>query len=540
MLRRVRHGHRRGVELRRGTGPNQRKESILVRAFLYSCLCCLPLCAFATGAFASLKSARPPAVAGSFYPADAGELRAAVRAYLDAAVPVRQEEPLALIVPHAGYIYSGQIAADAWKQVAGHNYDLIVIVGINHKAAGFDGISVYDGPGYQTPLGVARCDRQLAAALNKADPRFAYSERADAQEHSVEVQVPFAQVVLPDVPIVAVVVGSADGKLWRAFGRALAKELSGRHPLLVASSDLSHYPPHDVAQASDHAVVSAIASLDPNAVQKTIRHTMQEGLPGLVTCACGEGDIVAVMTAAKLLGATRASVLSLANSGDTALGDVDRCVGYAAVTLTAGDRPSDTAALSRPIPLPPPGERLSDEDRSTLLTFARRTIAQYLASKTTPLFRENSPELLSKQGAFVTLRKHGALRGCIGHMAEDRALGQVVGAMALQAAFNDRRFPPLSKSELAEIEIEISVLSPAREVTDPRDIVLGRDGVVLKKLGHSAVFLPQVATEQGWNRSELLSALSRKAELPSDAWQKGAVLSVFRAEVFSESEQAGP
>ena len=290
---------------------------------------------------------------------------------------------------------------------------------------------------------------------------------------------------------------------------------------------------------SDHAVVAAIASLDPDAVETTIKEKMSEGLPGLVTCACGEGDIVAVMTVAKLLGATRASVLSLANSGDTALGDVNRCVGYAAVTLTAGERPSDTAALTQPIPLAPPEKRLSEEDRATLLSFARRTIAQYLASETTPLFRKRSPALLSKQGAFVTLRKHGALRGCIGHMAQDEALGQVVGAMALQAAFNDRRFPPLRSSELDEIEIEISVLSPAREVEDPEDIVLGRDGVVLRKSGHSAVFLPQVATEQGWNRSELLSALSRKAGLPQDAWRKGASFSVFQAEVFSEADSSG-
>lgn len=506
-----------------------------MRKLSVACLCCLLLCAVAAGVSAkTTKTPRPPAVAGSFYPEDPTHLRVAIREYLDAAVPVRPELPLALIVPHAGYLYSGQIAADAWKQAAGRNYDLIVIVGINHRAAGFDGISVYDGPGYRTPLGVARCDQSLAAELSRADPRFAYAERADREEHSVEVQVPFAQVVLPEVPIVAVVVGGADDGLWRKFGHALGKALAGRHPLLVASSDLSHYPPHEVAMASDHAVVSAIASLDPNALQKTIHQEMKAGHPGLATCACGEGDIIVVMTAARLLGATRASVLSLANSGDTAVGEADRCVGYAAVTLTAGDRPSDTAALAPPAPTPPPQGRLSDDDRAALLKFARHTIAQYLASETTPLFREDSAALKSKQGAFVTLRKHGALRGCIGHMAEDEPLGQVVGAMALQAAFNDRRFPPLRAGELDEVEIEISVLSLARDVAGPDEIVLGRDGVVLRKSGRSAVFLPQVASEQGWNRSELLSALSRKAGLPADAWREGARLSVFQAEVFSE------
>ena len=493
------------------------------------------LCMLACGPSPGLagQEPRPAAAAGAFYPEDPTRLRAAVQAFLDAAVPARPERPLVLVVPHAGYIYSGQIAADAFRQAAGHSYDVVVILGVNHKASGFGGISVYDGPGLRSPLGVAACDRTLAEALRQADPRFAFNARADAKEHSVEVQVPFIQTVLPGVPILDVVVGGNDPELWKSFGVALARTLAGRRPLIVASSDLSHYPSHADACASDRAVLEAVAALDPDLVLATIAGIMRKGAPELATCACGEGAIIAALTAARQLGALGAAVLSYANSGDTALGDRARCVGYGAVVLTGDGPPRDTAAL---VPVSPAGPEvpLSAADRRRLLQLARETIEQYLDSGTTPLARGLPPVLCRNQGAFVTLKKAGRLRGCIGHLAEDTPLGQVVGAMAMQAAFNDRRFDPLQKEELDGLEIEISVLTPFRPVSGPEAVVPGRDGVVLRKSGKSAVYLPQVATEQGWDRDQLLTQLSLKAGLPADAWRRGAQLSVFQAEVFGE------
>jgi MEMO1 family protein len=476
---------------------------------------------------------RPPAVAGEFYPDDATRLRAAIAAFLADAVPAQAEAPRMLVVPHAGYVYSGQLMADAWRQAAGRTYDVVVILGVNHHAAGFAGISVYDGPGYRTPLGIAACDRALARALSAADRRFAYVERADAQEHSVEVQVPFAQTVLPGVPLVAAVVGGDDPALWRDFGRALGQALQGRRALVVASSDLAHYPPHDEALASDRAVVAAIAGLDPAFLETTLAREMDRRRPGQVTGACGEGALVAALAAAPALGVTRASVLSCANSGDTALGDRERCVGYAALALTAGARASDLAVLA-PAAVASPTAPLGEDDRRQLLAFARTTIAQYLASRTAPLFRGGSAVLRRPQGVFVTLNEDGQLRGCIGRLAGDLPLGQAVGAMALQAAFDDPRFAPLRAEELGRLSIEISALTPPAPVSGPRDIVVGRDGVVLRKGGRSAVFLPQVATEQGWDRDELLAQLCVKAGLPRDAWREGAQFSVFQAVVFGE------
>ncbi|MCL5266527.1 MAG: AmmeMemoRadiSam system protein A [Bacteroidetes bacterium] len=182
-----------------------------------------------------------------------------------------------------------------------------------------------------------------------------------------------------------------------------------------------------------------------------------------------------------------------------------------------------------------PDYRLDSSDKRTLLGYARKTLKQYFTSQTVPLPRHFNPFLKVKRGAFVTLRKNGELHGCIGHMAEDRPLSTVVGAMALQAAFNDPRFSPLSAEELRQVEIEISVLTPIAKVGSAADIVLERDGVVIKKGERQAVFLPQVATETGWSKEVFLDQLCYKAGLNAGDWKK-ADLYAFQADVFSESE----
>jgi AmmeMemoRadiSam system protein A len=201
--------------------------------------------------------------------------------------------------------------------------------------------------------------------------------------------------------------------------------------------------------------------------------------------------------------------------------------------FTAATGKPDTAALERPAPAKGP---LQASDKAALLRFARESIRRFLTTQTAPLARGFSPRTLREQGAFVTLRKHGELRGCIGMIAGDGPLARLVGAMALQAAFYDQRFQPLAAAELPQIEIEISVLTPPRAVAGPSDIVAGRDGVVLKKDGRSAVFLPQVAVEQGWTRDEMLDNLALKAGLPRSAWRKGASFSTFQADVFAENK----
>jgi len=478
---------------------------------------------------------RPPAVAGQFYPQDAAKLEAAVKAFLSDAVPARGEHPIALVLPHAGYVYSGQIAADGWRQAAGQAYDLVVLLGTNHTTPGFSGVSVYPGAGFRTPLGVAEVDTATVSALLARGGAIRADTRVHEREHSIEVQVPFAQVVLPGVKILPVIVGTEDPLLLARFVQALARVLAGRHALIVASSDLSHYPDDEGSIAADRAVLDAMARMDAAGMQQVAAAQLRAGHRGLETCACGEGAIMVAMEAARALGARRGIVLSRANSSDVPVGDPARVVGYGAVMFVPGRGETETAALDLPAAAAADAA-LGPDDQKALLRLARRTLERWFATGTVPLPRGFSPAARRKQGAFVTLYARGELRGCIGHMAEDRPLPQNVGAMALAAATEDPRFPPLKAAELEDIEIEISVLTPLERVAGPEAVVVGRDGVQIRKDGRTAVFLPQVAIEQGWDRDALLENLCLKAGLTKDAWKSGAEFWTFRSSHFRESQ----
>ncbi len=464
---------------------------------------------------------REPAVAGAFYPADPAALRAEVQRFLREAAPpagARPIAPIAIVAPHAGYVFSGRVAADAWRQAEGQPLDLIVVLGTNHTVPGFRKVALFPGAGFRTPLGVAAIDQDAARALARADPEVVEDAGPHLREHSIEVQLPFAQVLFPSARILPVVVGEPDPGLCDRLGAALATVLRGRRALVVASSDLSHYPSARDAAAVDRKVLEAVVSMDARAVRATIEAQMARGLPGLVTCACGEGPILAALSAARALGATRATLVRQASSADVPEGEPRRVVGYGAVAVDAGE--IDAAA------------------RAALLSLARDTIAARLSGARPPDTRSLPPAASLRRGAFVTLKRGGELRGCIGQLAAGEPLGRTVAAMAVAAAFEDPRFRPLARAELSSIEIEISVLTPMRPVPGAAAVLAGRDGVVLSKAGRRAVFLPQVATEQGWGRDELLDHLCEKAGLERACWREGASLEVFQAEVFGEANRS--
>jgi AmmeMemoRadiSam system protein A len=326
------------------------------------------------------------------------------------------------------------------------------------------------------------------------------------------------------------------------FGRTLARLLEGRRALIVASSDLSHYPPAKDAVGVDRRTLTGMATLNVDRLRAALDASMTSGIRELVTAACGEAPVMAAMTAAAALGATRGRIVSYANSADLPVGDSARVVGYGAVAFSAGDgvpasndAPSPPVGLDRPAPSSPQ-QPLPAADRKLLLALARSTITRYLESGTLTLGRPVSPGLEREQGAFVTLRKKGELRGCIGQLTPNGPLRRLVGTMALGAAFEDPRFPRVQANELKDIEVEVSVLTPFREVPSAASILPGRDGVLLRKGRSTAVFLPQVASEEGWDRNELLDNLCIKAGLARGCWQTGAKLSTFQADVFKESE----
>ncbi len=476
---------------------------------------------------------RKPVFAGKFYPADSSELLSSIKNYFKHALDKNIGKPLAIISPHAGYVFSGQTAADAYNQAKNYKYDLIVILGTNHTTAYFNKISIYPREGYQTPLGLSKIDEKTADELIASDKDCVFNPAVHAKEHSIEVQIPFIKYLFPGTKILPAVVGSSDYNLCTDFGKALAKVIKDKNALIVASSDLSHYPEYKDAGEVDRNTLEAISKMDPGTFVKTINEQMNKGIQNLLTCACGEGPIIAAMTAAKELGADTAVIINYANSGDNPMAGKDRVVGYGAVAFSKKKNKNEYVENSKK------GKEnefeLNDSQKKTLLSLARKSIKQYLTTKKITEDEISDPVLQKKLGAFVTLRKHGELRGCIGYMREDIPLLKVVSTMALESAFSDMRFMPVTLDELPGIEIEISVLTPAKPINSIDEIILGRDGVVLSKNGKKAVFLPQVATEMRWNKVEFLDNLCRKAGLPAGSWHD-ADLSTFQAKIFDESE----
>jgi MEMO1 family protein len=477
---------------------------------------------------------RPAVVAGKFYPEDPGRLSAVIDILMREAADAGMEQPVAMVVPHAGYTYSGQICADAFRLASRFSFDRIIILGTHHTASDFQGISIFDAGEFETPLGRIPVDEAIAKKLLSAGKPVTADRRVHLREHSIEVILPFIQKVFPKAKIVPIIIGEPNLDMCQRFGGILADAIKGKNALIIASSDLSHYPGHSDATEVDRHTLNAMMRLDPGAFLTEVRR--QESLPvrNLVTAACGLAPILTAMAAARSMGADCSRVISHANSGDTTLGDRSRVVGYAAVSFCRASRPcSEFLPAGTPTNDAIPSA-LTGDQKQALLAFARNTIRQYLETETTPLFRQDDPAFLEKQGAFVTLKKHGELRGCIGNMTPELPLYQTIGRMALSAAFQDSRFPRLLLTELKDIQIEISVLTPYRRITSADQIQIGQDGVLLKRSGRSAVFLPQVAPEQGWTRGEMLDNLCRKAGLASDCWKQNAEFHIFQAVIFSE------
>jgi len=472
------------------------------------------------------KIGRPPAVAGLFYPADASGLRAQVNACLEQPKGASPPgEPVALIVPHAGYTYSAGVAGHAYRQIRGKHFDTVVVIGPSHRMS-FRGVALSGADFWDTPLGQVPVDRAATEALAKADRDAEVLDEAHLGEHSVEVQLPFLQTVLKDFQLLPLLMSDFSESNCSALAKALAEWARGRSVLLVASTDMSHYPAYDEAVRVDKEVLKAIEAMDANAVAATCRKLVGAGTPGLATCLCGEGPVKAVLMAARLLGADEAKVLHYANSGDIAGSPRDRVVGYCAVALY---RKSSARASPRS-----QGTDLSPPQQQRLLSLARATVEEYVTTGRSPEVHETDPALLRPAAVFVTLKQHGVLRGCIGSLEPEGPLSEAVRDKAIAAATQDPRFSPVRAGELADLEIEISVLSPLEQVKSADEIKLGTHGVVVAAGPRRGVFLPQVAGETGWTREEFLEHLCRdKAGLPADSWKRGATLYVFTVQSFA-------
>ena len=482
-----------------------------------SALACL---LFATAAAAA--ASRPPAVAGSFYPADPAELSRAVDAALAAAPETKELDGpvVAVLVPHAGYAYSAAVAARAYRAVA-DAYDVVAVLGSAHHVA--VGGAALDTRPYASPLGAVPLDEAAAEALLK-DPLFQDLPEAHDREHSVETQIPFLQRRLkPGFHLLPLVMNTTDFDVARRVGTALARALAGRRALIVLSSDLSHYPQAETAEKVDRSTLRALQSLDPEAFWRTQKAMMARGESGLVCAYCGQSAVLAGLTAARALGADRARLLEYTHSGRVPGGDPGRVVGYAAMAFT---RAGGGVPESAPLP---------NESRRALLERARRAVAEALDGRRPPAALSEDPDLNQPAAVFVTLTASGALRGCIGGTEPRLPLADAVADAALSAAFADRRFPPVTREELPALRFEISILGALRRAAGPGGVREGRDGVVLSRDGRGGLFLPSV-WEQLPRKDDFLSELcAQKAGLPRDCWKDPATeLRVFAVESFAE------
>jgi len=451
---------------------------------------------------------RPPAVAGQFYPNDPEKLRKTVRALLKDASGLDIHGTIrGLISPHAGYIYSGIVAAAGYRQIA-PSTRTVILIGPSHRFP-LKGASIPSVTAYRTPLGDVRL-AQLAFRLRKL-PIFESVPEAHKMEHSLEVQLPFLQVRLKAFEIVPILINSADP---RALAAALAPYIDN-DTLIVASTDLSHYYPYERAVSLDRICTSAITGAEFS------RMPLCE--------ACGKQAVMILMHIAEIKN-WDAKLIDYKNSGDTA-GGKDNVVGYASIAFV--DRKKESKKMK---------ESISIQDKKALLRLARSAIEAKLVKDVKVERPGSSPVLKGDRGCFVTLHKYGQLRGCIGTIEPAYSLVECVEKNAQNAAFRDPRFPRLSAEELSGIDIEVSVLSVPERLRFKdgddlkRQLLPNVHGVILSREMHRSTFLPQV-WEQLPDKEQFLEYLCLKGGMPATAWKDPATsVEVYQAEVFGEKD----
>lgn len=467
-----------------------------------------------------LRKVRQAAVAGQFYSADPVRLKADVAAAFRANAAVRPVDGVqAVIVPHAGYVFSSRVAAAAYAAVSpAARYERIFLLGPSHCVY-LDKASVATlYRQYVTPLGRVEVDTAACDAIAASSPVFTCDERAHSSEHCLEVQLPLLQCRLKTMPpIVPIVIATSDVQQLQRIAQALKPYFNEKN-LFVISSDFSHYPSYGDALVVDKATGQAVMSGRCDDFVKALDRNRARGIDSLATSACGEAAIATLLLMSQDDQSVKIKHAAYCNSGDSPYGSRDRVVGYHSFVFYRQ-------------PSPAVGFTLTDADKQELKKIARASIeAAFGAPAYVP--HPLSPALQCKCGAFVTLNKGGKLRGCIGHFGQDVPLYKIVEHMARAAAFEDPRFEKLRRDELDSIEIEISVLTPMKRIHDISEFKLHRDGIYIKKGSRAGTFLPQVADEVNWTKEEFLGHCSRdKAGLGWDEWRT-AQLYTYQAIVF--------
>jgi AmmeMemoRadiSam system protein B/AmmeMemoRadiSam system protein A len=482
----------------------------------------LPVGALAAGEDGPI---RLPQFAGGWYPADFAPLKQTVDDFLARASPPKSSaKPVALIVPHAGYRFSGPVAAAGYRYLQGHTYKRVIVMAFHHRRSGqYDGVDVgADLSAYATALGNATIDHEFCEQLLQ-NPVFVSNRGIDAGEHSLELQLPFLQRTLQSFKFVPMLVGRMSDDANAEAAKALIPLLDD-DTLLVASTDFTHFGPRYRYTPFGVDVPNRIRKLGDDAAAPILRCDFDGFVKHLADTGdtiCGRGPVTLLLRILSMHEGAQGVRAGFDTSGNIT-GDWTNSVTYQSIVFT------------------PRQGTLGDRERAELLKLARRTVTAHLTGQKLPeVNTDNLPAALRADGAcFVTLENHGRLRGCIGNMTADRPLYQAVIGNAVSAC-RDHRFvnDPVTAAELKELHVEISYLTPMKLVESPDKIVVGQHGMLITMGRARGVLLPQVASRRAWTRNEFLAHTCRKAGLPPDAWkQPQAQIYSFEAEVFGEPE----
>lgn len=450
---------------------------------------------------------RKPAVAGQFYPDSPLQLQREVDALLDRVTTVLPTgEVVALVAPHAGYAYSGETAASAFRQITGHHFDTVFVLCPSHRDY-FSGVSVYTGGGYETPLGIVPIDRERGLRLIACAPDLIHETTLGHRaEHAIEVELPFLQRILtPSWKLAPLVMADRSAEVCARLAAAIIAVSEGIATLIVASSDLYHGYSYEACHTTDEKTLGAIKRFDADLFIQGLEEERYQ--------ACGGGPIAVAMLVARRNGVDTVEILGHTTSGDVTGRHDGYTVGYGAVAFRKAAVSTQSTVTTA---------AMTESERNQLLDIAIKALEEVALRPYEPsIIPEPAPggRLADPGGAFVTIRHHGALRGCIGQIQATTPLYQTVQYVARAAATQDPRFSPVTPEELDELTVSISLLSPLTPLHDTKDLRIGDHGLYIRQGESSGLLLPQVARDRGWDRETFLAQTCLKAGLAPDAWR---------------------
>ncbi len=474
---------------------------------------------------------RKAILAGQWYSSDKADLENTINDYFSKVPPPPlPSEPCAIIVPHAGYVYSGATAAYGYNTIRDRKINRVIILAPSHRV-GFEGISIADADYYETPLGKIKMDRKSCDHLLRNDG-FSTVAGVHDKEHSLEIQLPFLQKSLKNYELIPLVVGHILTEKLEYYANIIKQYIDNK-TVIIVSSDFTHYGNNFGYTPFEDNIEENIKKLDMRAfemiksmnVQSFIDYKNRTG-----ATICGYQPIALLM---KILPPQISVKLLHYDTSGNITGDFRNSVSYMSIVFFKEDKKESNKMNSSEETI------LTTEEQDFLLNLARKTIKEKITTGSVNDsiidYEKITPALKEFSGLFVTLEKNHQLRGCIGYIEGIKPLYKAVIDNAVSAATRDPRFHPVEKDELKDLHIEISVMTPLKEVESYEDIIVGKHGVVLTKKGRQSVFLPQVAPEQGWDRDEMLTHLAMKAGLPANGWKENCNFKVFEAQIFEEN-----